>query len=139
MGNSLAIKVINIIFYVIAAISIVVGVIFFAGGKDGEVLIIWMYILTALAIGVTMLFAFVNMFKSKKSLIASLVTIGAFGILTIISYLMASNNDILNAAGEVIASGTVSQWAGAGIYMLYILLGMAFVSLIYTEIRAAFN
>ncbi len=139
MGNSLAIKVINIIFYVIAAISIVVGVMFFAGGKDGEILIIWMYILTALAIGVTMLFAFVNMFKSKKSLIASLVTIAVFGILTLISYLLASNNDIFNAAGEVIASGTVSRWAGAGIYMLYILLGMAFISLIYTEIRAAFN
>ena len=139
MGNSLAIKVINIIFYVIAAISIVVGVMFFAGGKDGEILIIWMYILTALAIGVTMLFAFVNMFKSKKSLIASLVTIAAFGILTLVSYFLADGNDILNAAGEVIASGAVSQWAGAGIYMLYILLGMAFISLIYTEIRSAFN
>jgi len=54
---------------------------------------------------------------------------------------LASDVIPTNAAGEVIEDVTAaaSRWSGAALYTLYTLLGLSFVSLIYTEIRGAFK
>ncbi|MDA3890243.1 MAG: hypothetical protein PF517_01115 [Salinivirgaceae bacterium] len=142
MGESLAIKIINIVFYVLFAVSVLLGIIFFAVNKNEEPLIVGGYILTIVSVGSILLFGVVNMFKSKSSIITSLGIIGAFVVLIGISYAFASSVIPLDAAGELVdealtASG--SRWSGASLYLLYILLAVSFISLIFTEIRGAFK
>jgi hypothetical protein len=140
MGQSLAIRIINILFYLLFAFSIVLGIIFFAVNKNEEPLIIWSYALSIVAIGTTVLFGLANIFKSKKSFISSLVVFAAFAVLIALSYGMSDSTIPTNAAGEIFdITETVSRWSGATLYMLYILLGLSFFTLLYTEIRGAFR
>lgn len=141
MGQNLAIKIINYLFYGLFAVSIVLGIIFFAGNGSSEPLLVWTYALSAFAIGSTLVFGFSNVFKSKQSLITSLIVFAIFGLFIIISYAMASDVLLLDAAGEEFEGLTpsISRWSGAALYLLYTLMGISFASLIFTEIRAAFK
>lgn len=140
MGQSLAIKIINILFYVLFGVSILLGVIFYAVNSNEEPLIIGAYVMTILAAGSTLAFMIVNMFKDKKSLVTSLLVLGIFAVLIGISYAFASSVIPTDAAGVLFdITEQTSRWSGASLYMLYILLGVSFATLIYTEIRSAFN
>ena len=140
MGDSLGLKVVNILFYVLFAVSIVLGIVFFAVNKNEEPLLVASYVLTIAAAGSVLLFMVAGMFKSKKSTIMSLAVVGAFAILIGLSYAFADSVIPLDAAGALVddsLSASGSRWTGASLYMLYILLGVSFISLIYTEIRGA--
>ncbi len=139
MGNNSAIKIINYIFYFLFTVSIALGVVFMINSNE-DILLIWTYGLSIFAIGSVVVFAFINIFSSKKSMMSSLIVFAIFGVLMLISYAMANDAIPLDAAGvPVNITATVSRWSGATLYMLYILLGLSFLSLIYTEIRSAFK
>ena len=142
MGKSLATKIINILFIVLFAGSALLGVIFYAVNSNEEPLLIGAYVLTIMASGIVVVFMIVGMFNNKKSAITSLVVMGIFAVLIGISYAFASDVIPLDVAGEVIddqLTAAASRWSGASLYMLYILLGISFLSLIFTEIRGAFK
>lgn len=140
MGQSLAIRIINILFYSLFAVSIVLGIVFFAVNKNEAPLLIWSYTLSIVAIGSAIIFAFAKMFESKKSIISSLIVFAIFGVLIAISYGLASGVVPTTATGELFdITSSVSRWTGTALYMLYTLLGISFISLIFTEIRGAFK
>lgn len=140
MGNSLAIRIVNILFIAIFSISALLGIVFMVNMNE-NMLLIWTYGLTAVAVGLLVVFGLANMFKSKKSIISSLIMLGVTAVLVGISYALASDAIIFDVAGKPIDDITSvgSKWSGATLYLLYVLLGLSFVSLIYTEIRGAFK
>jgi len=140
MGKSLAVRIISILFGVIFGLSVLLGVVFFIKENE-DLLLVWTYALTVIAIGITALFGLANMFKTKKTLISSLLVIVGFLILGGISYSLSSDYVPLDAAGKPLMGITEigSKWSGTILYLLYILLGLSFVSLVYTEIRAIFK
>ncbi len=139
MKESLAIRIISILFIVLFALSILFGVLFFIT-KNENPLLLWASVLSILSIGSAVVFMMVNMFKTKKSIVSSLIAMGAFVVLYAISYFLADDTILTNAAGELfdITAG-VSKMSGMLLYSLYILLGASFLSLIYSEIRGAFK
>ncbi|MGE4289876.1 MAG: hypothetical protein AB7E36_14415 [Salinivirgaceae bacterium] len=139
MEKSLAIKIISILFYVMFVVSLFFGVLFFINMNENT-LLVWAYALVGLSMGAVVIFALVNMFKTKKNIINSLIAVGAFAVLYAISYALADDTIQTNAAGELfdITAGT-SKMSGMLLYSLYILLGASFISLIYSEIRGAFK
>ena len=142
MGKSLAIKIIGYLLLGLLLISLTLIVVFFVGGTvNSEPLIIWAYALSAFAIGTTVLFGLYNMFKSKKSIITSVVILAVVGLLVGVFYSLASDVIPNNAAGEVIKDVTAaaSRWSGVALYMFYTLMGVAFASVIFTEIKGAFK
>jgi amino acid transporter len=140
MDRSLAIKIVSIGFYVLFGISILFGVMFAVNDGYTDLLLNWAYVLSAVAIGGALLFMIMNMFKSKKSLIMSLIIVAIFGVIFLISYSLASGA-IPNFIGvkELGVTEAISKWSGTSLYMLYILMGISFVVLLYTEIRGAFK
>ncbi len=139
MGNSSAIKIISILFIVLFAVSVLLGIIFMFN-LDENMLLVWSYILAIGAIGAVVVFGLMNMFSSKKSIITSLSVIAGFAVLLGISFAFASDIIPLDAAGVPFEiTSVVSQWSGATLYLLYVLLGLSFASLIYTEIKGAFK
>jgi hypothetical protein len=139
MGTSSAIKIINFLFYGLFLASLALYVAFVVGdSQNSEPLLIWTYILSAFAIGSTIIFAFSNIFKTKQSMITSVIVFVVTGVLVLISYTLANGVIPTNAAGEAFdISASTSRWSGAALYMLYILMGISFVSLLYTEIKGA--
>jgi hypothetical protein len=140
MGKSLAIRIVNILFISIFALSILLGVVFMVNLNE-NMLLIWTYALTVVAVGLLVVFGLANMFKSKKSIITSLIMLGVTAVLVGISYVLASDALVLDVNGDVIGDITNlgSKWSGATLYLLYILLGLSFISLIFAEIRGAFK
>ena len=141
MGQSLAIKIINYLFYSLFAVSIILGIIFFAGDKSSQPLLVWTYALSIFAIGSTILFGLSNLFKSKRSIVTSLIVFAVVGVFVLAYYALASDVIPLNAAGDPIKDATAigSRWSGVALFMFYTLMGVAFASLIFTEIRSAFK
>ena len=141
MGQSLAIKIINYLFYSLFAVSIILGIIFFAGNGSSEPLLVWTYALSIFAIGSTIVFGLSNIFKSKRSIVTSLIVFAVVGVFVLVYYALASDVIPLNAAGNPIEDVTAaaSRWSGVALFMLYTLMGIAFISLIFTEIRGAFK
>lgn len=140
MGNSLAIRIVNILFISIFAISALLGVVFMVNMNE-DILLIWTYGLTVIAVGLLVVFGLANMFKSKKTIISSLIMIGVTVVLVGISYALASDALVFDVAGKPIddITNVGSKWSGATLYLLYVLLGLSFISVIYTEIRGAFK
>lgn len=137
MGKSLATRIIQILFLALFGLSILLTVIF-AINQKGDVLLIYTYVLFAIALGAALLFAVINMFKSKKSLISSLIVMGIFGVLVLVSYALASGSIPQFIGVETFdVTASISRWIGTSLYMLYIMLGAAFVGLIFSEIRGA--
>lgn len=125
--------------YILFGVSLLIGALFFIN-KNENSLLVWAYVLVGLSLGAAVIFALINMFKTKKSIISSLIALGAFVVLYAISYVLADDTILTNAAGELfeITAGT-SKMSGMLLYSLYILLGASFLSLIYSEIRGAFK
>jgi hypothetical protein len=94
--------------------------------------------LFGIALGTALIFGILNMFKSKKSMISSLIVLGIFGALLLISYLMSSDA-IPHFIGvdEFNVTAAISKWIGTALYMLYIMMGVSVVGLIFSEIRGA--
>ncbi|MBI9067642.1 MAG: hypothetical protein JEZ09_10145 [Salinivirgaceae bacterium] len=138
MGKSLAIRIISILFIALFSISVLLGIIFFIN-KNENPLLIWMYALIIAAIGITLVFMLANVFKTKKSLITSLLIAAGFGVFVLISYVLASSTIPLQADGIPFDNITEvgSRWSGTILYLLYFLLGGSFLTLIFTEIRGA--
>ncbi len=140
MEKSLAAKIIQYLFAGLFVLSVILGIIFFAINKEPGLLIGWAYTLVGVSVGALLVFALVNMFSSKKAIITSLSILGGFAVLIGISYVLASGFVPSDSAGVVFdITESTSRWSGASLYMLYILMGISFVSLIYTEIRGAFK
>ena len=141
MGQSLAIKIINYLFYSLFAVSIILGIIFFAGNGSSQPLLVWTYALSIFAIGSTIVFGLSNLFKSKRSIVTSLIVFAVVGVVVLVYYALASDVIPLNAAGDPIEDATAagSRWSGVALFMFYTLMGVAFASLIFTEIRSAFK
>lgn len=139
MEKSLAIRIVSILFFVLFGVSALLGIVFMVN-LDENMLLVWAYALAIGAIGTVAVFGLMNMFSNKKNIITSLLVLAGFGVLVGLSYAMASNIIPIDAAGKPFEITEVtSQWSGATLYLLYILLGLSFVSLIYTEIRGAFK
>lgn len=140
MRKSLSLKIVNILFIVLFAISAVLGILFFASLTGEDTLLVWTYVLTVISIVLLIAFGLANMFRSKKSIISSLIMLVLAAVLIGISYSIASDTIPLDAANKPFdISAITSKWSGAVLYLLYILLGLSFISLLYTEIRGAFK
>ncbi len=138
MNKNLSLKIVQILFIAIFAISVLFGILFFTNTINEDILLKWTYGLTAISAILLIAFGLANMFKSKKSIISSLIMLAIAALLIGVSYALASGAIPLDAAGKPFdITEATSKWSGALLYLLYILLGLSFISLIYTEIRGS--
>jgi len=87
-------KILNIFMYVIMAISIIIAIYFFLEMKDeGRVgiLLVWTYILFALAIGMALVSALFNAASNPQSLKKMALNIGFLVVVFGVSYMLASS------------------------------------------------
>ena len=99
------------------------------------------YILLALTLAIALIFPLIFMFTSFKNLIRTLgVLIGA-AVLVGIAYSLASATplQIPGYAGTDSSDPIVLKLVDTGIFLTYFLLGLALLSIFYSEIVKAFK
>jgi hypothetical protein len=80
-------------------------------------------------------FVLKNLFTNAKSLKSTLIGIGAFAAVLIISYVAAGGDPMQYKLQEGIATDGQSQMVGAGLIAFYILLAVAAISMIYSGVK----
>ncbi len=92
------------------------------------------YATIAIAIVFVLVFILKNLFSSGSSLKSTLIGLGAFLAVVVISYVLASGEEVTLRDGEVV-SASASRWIEAGIYMFYILAIVAIGSMVFSGVK----
>ena len=130
-------KSLNIIKWVLLALSAVVFVIAFTTIKDIDSATLdlymgWTYALIAVALVATLGFPLVKAFKNKKSLIKLIILIIAIVVIFGGAYLIAPGTPLnittQSTPGEL-------KFADAALYITYLFIAAAVVALVWTGIR----
>ena len=129
---------------IVAILLSVIGIIFFAmilvkgdeavtltgEGIDGFLYV--SYIIFALTIAFVLYFVVKGIFTGNIK--NTLISVGAFLLIVVISYVLADGTPMPMPEGEML-SASASKWVGAGLYAFYILAILAIGAMVYTGIR----
>lgn len=129
----------------IAAVIVAILSLLFLGGlmatSDSEdnswinPLIYLSYVILLACVVVVLIFVFKNLFSNKENLKKSLIMIGAFLGLFIISYIIADGTEIKSVTNEIISTESTSKWVGTGILLTAILSAIAIGSVAWGMFR----
>lgn len=128
-------KLTKIAAIVIAIVSIIFLVALMASSDEAanntwiNPLIYLSYVVLAICIGIVLIFVLKNLFSNKENLKKTLIAVALFAGVLLISYLLASSEEV-KTNGEVY-SGSTSKLVGAGLNAFYILTVVALGSMVW--------
>lgn len=96
------------------------------------------YALIVIAIGAAIIFPIIHALGKPKALVKSAIGIGIIAVLFGIAYALSGSEVTLKAAAQGV-DGSGSKLIGAGLIMFYIVLVLAVLAIIYSEISKAFS
>jgi MFS-type transporter involved in bile tolerance (Atg22 family) len=146
-------KIASILLYILAGVSVVFVLLFYFGpyvqGTENtpmeepivtESILFWTYALAGLAAGLTIIFQIVNIIKNPANAKKTLTSILLLGVVVFLAYVLASDQvmNITGYTGEDNVPGTLKT-VGAGLITLYLLIGVAVVSALFSEIARYFK
>ncbi len=107
-----------------------------AGESDGMVntFMYIAYVILALILVLVVLFTLKNIFTNKDTLKSTLMGVGAFLIVGVICYFLASGVETPMKDGEVLSAGD-SKLVGAGLYMFYALAIIAIGTMLLSSVK----
>ncbi len=92
------------------------------------------YITFAIALVFVLVFVIMNLFSNGAAIKGTLIGLGAFLAVILISYLLASGEESTTRDGTVITAST-SHWVETGIYAFYILAVLAVGAMVFSGIK----
>ena len=95
------------------------------------------YVLLAIAVIGAIIFPIINAIKSPKTLVRSLIGIGALLALFGVSYAMSDSH--LSQTSAAMVTPTAGKLISAGLIMFYITLFLAAAAVLYSEITKSFK
>jgi len=106
--------------------------------------LIWSYILVAFGAGVAIVSSLLHMITDKKAAKNGLIVLVIFAVIVGISYAFASDQiPRFLGVDKFIENGTltarVSKLIDTGLYVTYILLGLAIISIAFSSVSRLFN
>lgn len=97
-----------------------------------------LYALLIIALAAAIIFPVFHLIKDPKALVKTGIGIGIIAVLFGVAYAMADSTVTIKAAAMGITESS-SKLIGAGLNMFFIVLGLAALSLLYSEISKAFK
>jgi uncharacterized membrane protein YqhA len=88
------------------------------------------YFILAACVVLVLLFVLKNLFSNKDNLKRTLIVVGLFLGVVLISYILADSSDV-KANGEIV-SGSTSKWVSTGLNVFYILALAAISAMVWT-------
>ncbi|MCC8035157.1 MAG: hypothetical protein LIO77_04385 [Rikenellaceae bacterium] len=133
-------KILSLIKYVLLAISVVALIFVFVRGEGGVPMILnWAYVLFIIAVAITILFPLFNIATNPRGAMRSLIGLLVVVVVLGIAYAMSSTEPVTNSAGGFFTNPTELKISDTGLITTYIALGVAFLVVIFGEIRNSFK
>jgi uncharacterized membrane protein len=125
-------KIIRIVVLILALIGIVMLATILTGNQNTiSSYMTVSYVVLGIAIFFTLLFSFTQLFTNKESLKKTLISVGAFILIIVISYVLSSGEDVYKQ-GVLVVSESGSKWVDTGLRTFYFLvliaIGLMFIS-----------
>ena len=128
-------KLITIFVALLSLVGIVLFMVAMGADKEDPVaissavspLVTYSLVLLGLTAGVTVLASILSLFKNPAALKKALIGLLGMGVLLVISYILASDDQVLGATNEVVAEAgsSVSKNTSTGIWLSVILIVIA--------------
>lgn len=151
--SNLSNRIIQIILWVLMAVTIVFAVIFYFGnaveGTEGTRLeepvittafLNYAKVLLVITVAITVIFAIINVIINPKGIKVALVSIVVGAIIIVIAYLMADDTvlHMPHYDGKDNVPGTL-KFIDTGLVSTYFLLGLAVLAIIYSSVSRLFK
>ena len=137
-------KVINILFGIMMAITVVLVVMMFVGGRDAagnpdvNGIIVWTYVLFALGLVAALVSAVYNTFTNPSGLKGTLVSLVAIAVVLGVAYALTDSTTPMNMAdGTVMDDKLVLGVSDFSIYVTYFAMAAALVAAFFAEVKSA--
>lgn len=151
--SELSSKILKILMWVLMVITIVFALIFYMGnivpGTEGtrieeptitQSFLLWAYVLIFATAGITVIFSIINFIINPKGGKKSLVML-AVGVVVIVVAVLMADDTVLNMP-HYDGTGNVPstlKFVDATLFTAYILVGLAFLSIIYSAVSKLFR
>ena len=142
-------RILRIALWVLMGVSVIFAAVFVAQIYDTnnrelqmnatEPILVWTYVLLAIAAVAAIIFPLIQVVRNPRNALKLLVSVGALGLVILISYLLASGDPIKVATANSnpdFSNRTVLLTTDTGIIATYIMLGIAILLLAYTGVKS---
>jgi len=92
------------------------------------------YVIFAVALVFVLIFVIKNVFSNPAGLKSTLIGVAAFAAVIVISYVLASGEEVPLKDGEVL-SASASKWVETGIYAFYIMAIIAIGAMVFSGVK----
>ena len=127
-------KLFSIILITLLGLSAILSVLFFLGAVSEGILIMWCYILFAIATLAAIIFPIINMIQNPKGAKDALIGVIALLVVCGIGYAFAGSEEFYTLDGKLLANTSASKYSEAGIIAFYIMGAAALVAVVYAEV-----
>jgi NADH:ubiquinone oxidoreductase subunit 6 (subunit J) len=130
-------KVTKIAAIVISVLSIVflVGLMTSEDAENSSMitpLIYLSYVILFACIALVLIYVFKNLVSKKDDLKKTMISLGLFLALILVSFILADGEEVKTATNEIIASESTSKWVSTGLNMFYLLAVVAVGTMFWT-------
>ena len=144
------VKILNIVLYLLLAITLVFAGLFFFGGEIvgepyytpvyTESFLNWGILLVFATAGITLIAEIFQLIMHPRNAVRTLISIGLLLVITLIAYSLADTTpmNIIGYTGEDNVPGMLAM-AGTMLYGTYILFGIVIIAILYTELSRLFK
>ncbi len=145
------VKLINLFLILLMGTAAVMALIFYLGdvvpGTEGtsmeepvitNTFLTFAEVLLAFTAVVTLVVSLINVFASWKAIKRFLLVLVGVAVLIFVAYTLASD-EVIRMASGVFDNKITLKWTDTGLYTTYILMGLAVVAIVYSEIAKYFK
>lgn len=136
----------RIIEIVLLAVSVILGVMYYAGGEmaGGEYtytnqILIWAALLAGIAALMTLVFPLVQIILQPKRGKGTLIGIVALVVVVLVAYGLSSSEPLNFATSNPDNVPSTLKRVGTGLITMYLLVGVGIASILFTEITKSFK
>ena len=127
------------ILYLLLALSVIPGVLFYAGMLDTELFINWAKILLIVAVIVMVLSPIYGFITNPQNLVKMLISIVVMVVVVGVAYMLAENSFTEYRLEELKTTADTSKLVGMGLYATYIAFGLTVVAIFYSSVIKIFK
>jgi NADH:ubiquinone oxidoreductase subunit K len=127
------------ILYLLLALSVIPGVLFYADLLSTELFINWAKILLIVGVAVMVLSPIYGFITNPQNIIKMLISIAVMVVVIVIAYGFAGNDFTEYQLEELKTDAQTSTLVGLGLYATYITFGLTVVAIFYASITKIFK
>lgn len=127
------------ILYLLLALSVIPGVLFYTNIISSGIFINWAKILLILGVAIMFLSPIYGFITNPQNIVKMLISIAVMVVVIIIAYAFASNDFTAYQLEELETTAKTSTLVGMGLYATYIAFGLTVVAILYASVIKIFK